>query len=103
MSKQELHQSLWPSTFVLETNLASLIAEIRRALDDDAAKQGARLLGLPVLGTVDDLEEVAQREHVDVVVIAIPSLAPRLTHQIGTRASSLGLAVRHLPGWRQSS
>jgi DNA-binding winged helix-turn-helix (wHTH) protein len=38
MSKQELHQSLWPSTFVLETNLASLIAEIRRALDDDAAK-----------------------------------------------------------------
>jgi DNA-binding winged helix-turn-helix (wHTH) protein len=38
MSKQELVQTLWPSTFVLETNLASLIAEIRRALDDDAAK-----------------------------------------------------------------
>ena len=38
MSKQALHQSLWPSTFVLETNLASLIAEIRRALHDDAAK-----------------------------------------------------------------
>ena len=38
MSKQELHQTLWPSTFVLESNLASLIAEIRRALDDDAAK-----------------------------------------------------------------
>ena len=38
VSKQALHQSLWPSTFVLETNLASLIAEIRRALDDDAAK-----------------------------------------------------------------
>jgi len=38
MSKEELQQSLWPSTFVLETNLASLIAEVRRALDDDAAK-----------------------------------------------------------------
>ena len=38
MSKQELQQNLWPSTFVLETNLASLVAEIRRALDDDAAK-----------------------------------------------------------------
>jgi DNA-binding winged helix-turn-helix (wHTH) protein len=38
MSKQELQESLWPSTFVLETNLATLIAEIRRALDDDAAK-----------------------------------------------------------------
>jgi len=38
ISKQELHESLWPSTFVLETNLASLIAEIRRALADDAAE-----------------------------------------------------------------
>jgi DNA-binding winged helix-turn-helix (wHTH) protein len=38
MSKQKLQQTLWPSTFVLETNLASLIAEIRRVLHDDAAK-----------------------------------------------------------------
>jgi len=34
MSKAELHQALWPSTYVLETNLASLVAEIRRALGD---------------------------------------------------------------------
>ena len=27
---------LWPDLFVSETNLASLVAEIRRALDDDA-------------------------------------------------------------------
>src|SRR6188474_459135 len=37
VSRQELHQTLWPSTFVLDTNIASLIAEIRRALDDNAA------------------------------------------------------------------
>ncbi len=36
MSKSELHQHLWPSTHVLDTNLASLIAEIRHALDDSA-------------------------------------------------------------------
>lgn len=36
MSKGELHQSLWPSTFVVDTNLASLVAEIRRVLEDDA-------------------------------------------------------------------
>src|SRR4030095_1705487 len=34
MSRSELHEHLWPSTFVLETNLASLVAEIRRALGD---------------------------------------------------------------------
>src|SRR5258706_9137278 len=36
MSRSELQQQLWPSTFVLETNLAGLIAEIRRALRDTA-------------------------------------------------------------------
>jgi DNA-binding winged helix-turn-helix (wHTH) protein len=37
VSKAELQQRLWPSTFVEETNLASLVAEIRRALSDNAA------------------------------------------------------------------
>jgi DNA-binding winged helix-turn-helix (wHTH) protein len=36
MSRSELQQQLWPSTFVLETNLAGLIAEVRRALQDPA-------------------------------------------------------------------
>ena len=36
MSKADLHKHLWPSTFVLETNLASLVAEVRRALGDPA-------------------------------------------------------------------
>lgn len=38
LSKQDLHQHLWPSTFVLETNLASLVAEVRRALNDAPAR-----------------------------------------------------------------
>jgi DNA-binding winged helix-turn-helix (wHTH) protein len=37
VSKAELQQHLWPSTFVEETNLATLAAEIRRALRDSAA------------------------------------------------------------------
>ena len=36
LSKHELHQHLWPSTFVSDVNLASLVAEVRRALDDSA-------------------------------------------------------------------
>jgi FHA domain/Transcriptional regulatory protein, C terminal len=35
--KAELQERLWPSTFVEETNLASLVAESRRALRDTAA------------------------------------------------------------------
>jgi DNA-binding winged helix-turn-helix (wHTH) protein len=36
VSKVELQRELWPDTFVEETNLASLVAEIRRALRDPA-------------------------------------------------------------------
>jgi DNA-binding winged helix-turn-helix (wHTH) protein len=35
--KAELQELLWPTTFVEETNLASLVAEIRHALGDTAA------------------------------------------------------------------
>ena len=36
--KTELQERLWPSTFVQETNLAGLVAEIRRALRDNASR-----------------------------------------------------------------
>ncbi len=36
MSKAELHEQVWPSTFVQETNLAGLVAELRQALGDSA-------------------------------------------------------------------
>jgi DNA-binding winged helix-turn-helix (wHTH) protein len=42
LSKAELQDHLWPSTFVGETNLATLVAEIRRGLDESA--QDARIV-----------------------------------------------------------
>jgi len=36
LTKNELQQHLWPDTFVSESNLASLVAEIREALSDSA-------------------------------------------------------------------
>ena len=36
LSKADLHQRLWPRTYVTESNLAGLVAEIRRAIGDDA-------------------------------------------------------------------
>lgn len=36
LSKADLQQRLWPETYVSESNLASLVAEIRRAIGDDA-------------------------------------------------------------------
>jgi DNA-binding winged helix-turn-helix (wHTH) protein len=59
MSKAELQEHLWPSTFVEETNLAGLVAEIRKALRDSAASPayvrtvygfGYRFVGEVILG-----------------------------------------------------
>jgi DNA-binding winged helix-turn-helix (wHTH) protein len=36
LSKDVLHEKLWPGVFVSDTNLAGLVADIRRALGDDA-------------------------------------------------------------------
>ncbi len=36
MSKADLLDRLWPSTYVADTNLAGLVAELRRALEDSA-------------------------------------------------------------------
>jgi DNA-binding winged helix-turn-helix (wHTH) protein len=35
LSREELYDALWPSTFVCETNLATVVNELRRALGDD--------------------------------------------------------------------
>jgi len=38
LSKSELHDRLWPNTFVVEANLSNLIGEVRRALSDDPSR-----------------------------------------------------------------
>src|ERR1700736_2319500 len=36
LSKRELHEAIWPATFVTDDSLAQLITEIRAAIGDDA-------------------------------------------------------------------
>ena len=59
-----MHQRLWPSTFVLETNLAGLIAEIRRALEDTAEKptfvRTMHRFGYRFIGDVNDPDALLQ-------------------------------------------
>jgi FlaA1/EpsC-like NDP-sugar epimerase len=42
-------------------------------IDDDASVWERKVGGLPVLGTIQDLPLVVQREQVDAVIIALPS------------------------------
>jgi DNA-binding winged helix-turn-helix (wHTH) protein len=58
LSKNELYERLWPATFVSEVNLATLVAEIREALGDDARKprfiRTAHRFGYAFCGTTID-------------------------------------------------
>ncbi|HJZ75149.1 MAG TPA: winged helix-turn-helix domain-containing protein [Vicinamibacterales bacterium] len=35
LSKSDLHDRLWPDTFVVDANLSNLVGEVRRAIGDD--------------------------------------------------------------------
>jgi DNA-binding winged helix-turn-helix (wHTH) protein len=62
LAKNELYERLWPATFVSEVNLASLIAEIREALGDDARKprfiRTAHRFGYAFCGTTTEAPRV---------------------------------------------
>jgi DNA-binding winged helix-turn-helix (wHTH) protein len=66
LSKQELHERLWPDTFVSEVNLASLIAEIRAALGDTAHDplfiRTARRFGYAFSGVATEVGEPAAND-----------------------------------------
>lgn len=66
-------------------------------LDDDAGKAGARFAGVPVLGTLDDLETVVTSSSVDLLYVALPMNAQHKTVRLLKRAEPLLLDVRVVP------
>lgn len=66
LSKDVLHDRLWPGVFVSDTNLAGLVAEIRRALGDDARTpryvRTVQRFGYAFAGTVEPVRESSAAE-----------------------------------------
>jgi FlaA1/EpsC-like NDP-sugar epimerase len=66
-------------------------------LDDDTTPH--RAAGLPVLGRLADLTEVAHSSGARAALVAIPSLPAGRIAELIDQASSAGLLVRHLPSF----
>jgi FlaA1/EpsC-like NDP-sugar epimerase len=66
--------------------------------DDAPEKQGARLRGVPVVGRIDDLGELALRHDVSQVLIAVPTAGGALIRRITRAATDAKLRVQLLPG-----
>ncbi len=67
-------------------------------LDDDREKQGQQLVGIPVLGTIRDMESVVRSTGANELIIAIPTASGSLIRDITQQAAEIGLPTRTVPG-----
>jgi FlaA1/EpsC-like NDP-sugar epimerase len=66
--------------------------------DDDSRAHGLSLLGVPVVGTIDDIPEAASRFTIQQVLLAIPSPAPELVERALRASEIAGVSMKILPG-----
>lgn len=66
-------------------------------VDDDRPKLGLRLANLPVLGTRDDLRQIAERERVQELIIAMPRAPGTVVRKVVLPACEAGLTIRAVP------
>lgn len=70
-------------------------------VDDNARKQGRSLMGVPVVGCTEQLEEVIRQHRVEEVLIAIPSATQQLLSEITRGAQQAGVPLKTLPPVRE--
>lgn len=66
-------------------------------IDDDPGKQKMQIFNLPVLGTTDDIHFIVQKEQIDHIVIAIPSLKNGELTDLINRCNETSARVQILP------
>lgn len=67
-------------------------------LDDEPARQGQRILGLPVLGKTSDLSNVIREVHVEEALIAMPSASGEVIRRLVGEIRTAGIKGRIIPG-----
>jgi FlaA1/EpsC-like NDP-sugar epimerase len=67
-------------------------------VDDDPRKQHTRIMGVRVLGSLDELPRVLREHRPDEVLIAMPSVSGEVRRRIVENAQQLRIVVKTLPG-----
>jgi FlaA1/EpsC-like NDP-sugar epimerase len=67
-------------------------------VDDDPRKRHTRIMGVRVLGTIDELPRVLREHRPDEVLIAMPSVSGEVRRRIVETAQQLRIVVKTLPG-----
>jgi len=67
-------------------------------LDDDHRKKGMRIHGVPVLGSIPRIHDMAYRDEMDEILIAVPSASAKQMRRIIESCEGTGLKTRTTPG-----
>lgn len=67
-------------------------------LDDDPAKQNHQIYGVSVIGRVNKIADVLDRQRVDEVIIAIPSAPGSIIRLVNDACRQKGISSRTMPG-----
>jgi FlaA1/EpsC-like NDP-sugar epimerase len=67
-------------------------------VDDDSRKQNTRIMGVRVLGTLDDLPHVLRDQRPDELLIAMPTASGEVRRRIVDAAQQTRVTVKTLPG-----
>ncbi len=67
-------------------------------LDDNPDKQNNSIYGVPVMGNLSDLARVLDNQHIDEVIIAIPSAPGRVVRLVADVCRLKGIPFRTMPG-----
>lgn len=67
-------------------------------LDDSPSKQHRTIHGVPVLGTISELQKIADEKSVTQAIVAIPSAPPKVMGKILKETSAAGLKILVCPG-----
>jgi FlaA1/EpsC-like NDP-sugar epimerase len=70
-------------------------------VDDDPAKQGMRLHGVPVIGFASDVKKLAARTSAELLVIAIPSASREEMERIVEPCIATGVEFKIVPSLRE--
>ncbi|PYU21238.1 MAG: polysaccharide biosynthesis protein [Acidobacteria bacterium] len=83
---------------LLIRELAHTDYEVVGCVDDDRAKQGVRLHGVQVVGTIDELAAVAAAYAVAEIFIAMPSVTGLRMRRVIERCQASGRKFKTIPG-----
>ena len=70
-------------------------------VDDDPVKQKAKIHGVPVAGTIEEIKKAVERAEVQEIIVAIPSATPGLMQRILASSEACRVPIKTLPNVKQ--